>query len=104
MIPLFAVSGVPPSFLFGSTAIALENLALRHQLAVLQRSSRRPRLSPWGSALLLGSGLSRALLVGRIRSTAGEHRDQAQTNREAHFPSGRSALAASEICRGEPGA
>ncbi len=31
--------------LFGSAAIALENLALRHQLAVLQRSGRRPRLS-----------------------------------------------------------
>jgi hypothetical protein len=32
---------------FGSTAIALENLALRHQPAVLQRSVRRPRLAPW---------------------------------------------------------
>jgi putative transposase len=31
--------------LFGSAAIALENLALRHQLAVLQRSVRRPRLA-----------------------------------------------------------
>src|SRR5215831_10146133 len=31
--------------LTGSAAIALENLALRHQLVVLQRSVRRPRLS-----------------------------------------------------------
>jgi hypothetical protein len=31
--------------LFGSAAIALENLALRHQLLVLQRSVVRPRLS-----------------------------------------------------------
>ena len=31
--------------LVGSAAIALENLALRHQLRVLQRSGRRPRLA-----------------------------------------------------------
>src|SRR4029450_3033516 len=30
-----------------SAVIALENLALRHQLLVLQRSVRRPRLAPW---------------------------------------------------------
>jgi putative transposase len=33
------------ALLFGSVAIALENLALRHQLGVLQRSVPRPRLS-----------------------------------------------------------
>jgi hypothetical protein len=33
--------------LLGSAAIALENLALRHQLLVLQRSVVRPRLSRW---------------------------------------------------------
>src|SRR5262245_62335727 len=33
--------------LFGSVAIALEHLALRHQLGVLQRSVPRPRLSRW---------------------------------------------------------
>ena len=37
--------------LFGSTAIALENLALRHQLAVLQGSVPRPRLSRWDRIL-----------------------------------------------------
>jgi hypothetical protein len=37
--------------LFGSTAIALENLALRHQLRVLQRSVRRPRLARWDRVL-----------------------------------------------------
>jgi hypothetical protein len=31
--------------LFGAAAVALENLALRHQLLVLQRSVSRPRLS-----------------------------------------------------------
>jgi putative transposase len=28
------------------SALVLENLALRHQLAVLQRTARRPRLRP----------------------------------------------------------
>jgi putative transposase len=32
---------------FGSVAIALENVALRHQLLVLQRSVGRPRLARW---------------------------------------------------------
>jgi putative transposase len=31
----------------GSAAVAVENMALRHQLAVLQRSVTRPRLSRW---------------------------------------------------------
>jgi hypothetical protein len=31
--------------LFGPAAITLENVALRHQLLVLQRSVRRPRLA-----------------------------------------------------------
>jgi putative transposase len=35
------------ALLFGSAAIALENLALRHQLLVLQRSVGRPRLARW---------------------------------------------------------
>jgi putative transposase len=35
----------------GSATIALENLALRHQLAVLQRSDLRPRLSRWDRIL-----------------------------------------------------
>ena len=33
------------TLLTGSAAVALENLALRHQLLVLQRSVRRPRLA-----------------------------------------------------------
>jgi hypothetical protein len=37
--------------LFGSAAIALENLALRHQLVVLQRSVPRPRLTRWDRIL-----------------------------------------------------
>ena len=45
------------AWLLGSTAIALENLALRHQLAILQRSVRRPRLLRWDR--LVWVGLSR---------------------------------------------
>jgi putative transposase len=38
--------------LFGSAAaVARENLALRHQLMVLQRSVARPRLAPWDRVL-----------------------------------------------------
>jgi putative transposase len=35
------------ALLCGSAAIALENLALRHQLVVLQRAVARPRLTRW---------------------------------------------------------
>jgi putative transposase len=37
----------------GVAAVALENLAPRHQLAVLQRSVHRPRLSRWDRILWL---------------------------------------------------
>jgi putative transposase len=39
------------ALLFGSATIALENLALRHQLGVLQRSASRPRLARWDRIL-----------------------------------------------------
>jgi putative transposase len=39
------------AWLLGSTTIALENLALRHQLLVLQRSVVRPHLSRWDRIL-----------------------------------------------------
>jgi putative transposase len=44
--------------LFGAATIALEHVALPHQLAVLQRSGRRPRLSRWDRFLWMW--LSRA--------------------------------------------
>jgi hypothetical protein len=41
-----------PRFLLrGSAAIALENVALRHRLMVLQRSARRPHLVRWDRIL-----------------------------------------------------
>jgi putative transposase len=39
------------AMLVGSAAVAIENLALRHQLLVLQRSVDRPRLSRWDRIL-----------------------------------------------------
>ena len=52
--PMLFVIGVWTFFralLLGSAAIALENLALRHLLRVLQRSVRRPRLARWDRIL-----------------------------------------------------
>ena len=37
-----------PSILLSRAALELENLALRHQIGILQRSARkRPKLPPW---------------------------------------------------------
>ncbi len=38
----------------GSAAVALENVALRHQLAVLQRSVRRPKVHRWDRIVWVG--------------------------------------------------
>jgi putative transposase len=51
MILVIALSSLLRSLLGGAAAVALENLALRHQLMVLQRSVGRPRLAPWDRAL-----------------------------------------------------
>ena len=47
MIFVIGLWTVLRAVVFGSAAIALENLALRHQLRVLQRAVTRPRLSRW---------------------------------------------------------
>ena len=44
LLLLLAVAPVPPQ-------LALENIALRHQLEVLQRNAKRPRLRPSDRAL-----------------------------------------------------
>ncbi len=38
----------------GSAAVALENVALRHQMIVLQRSVRRPKLHRWDRIVWMG--------------------------------------------------
>ena len=42
------------ALLGSSAAVTLENVALRHQLAVLQRSVRRPRLRRWDRLVWVG--------------------------------------------------
>jgi putative transposase len=78
MIPLFALSTFLRALLLGSTAIALENMALRHQLAVLQRSVRRPRLSRWDRILWVGlsrcwAGWRSSLLIVRPATVLAWH-------------------------------
>jgi hypothetical protein len=54
MIPPVRALDVPPYVALRVDGSALENVALRHQLAVLQRSVRRPRLSRWDRIFWLG--------------------------------------------------
>ncbi len=63
----------------GSAAIALENLALRHQLLVLQRSVGRPRLARWDRILWvwlsrLWTGWRSSLVIVRPATVLAWHR------------------------------
>ena len=51
MILLLGLCTFVRAMTLGSAAVALENVALRHQLAVLQRSVRRPQFHRWDRAL-----------------------------------------------------
>ena len=67
------------ALLFGSAAIALENLALRHQLLVLQRSVGRPRLSRgdrifWVWLSRLWAGWRTTLVIVRPATVLAWHR------------------------------
>src|SRR2546426_11542300 len=54
-------------FLFGGhRLLALENLALRHQLAVYKRTAPRPKLRTTDRFFFSEAGLSRDKVVGRI--------------------------------------
>src|SRR5262245_25489502 len=54
MILVLGVGAFVRALLGSSTAVTLENVALRHQLAVLQRSVGRPRLRRWDRLVWVG--------------------------------------------------
>jgi putative transposase len=81
-VPMLFVIGLGTflrAMLFGSATIALENLALRHQLGVLQRSVRRPRLARWDRILWvwlfrLWTGWRSSLVIVRPATVLAWHR------------------------------
>src|SRR5919106_944447 len=54
MILILGVWAFVRALLVNSAAVALENVVLRHQLAVLQRSVGRPRLHRWDRLVWIG--------------------------------------------------
>jgi putative transposase len=81
-VPMLFVIGLGTflrAMLFGSATIALENLALRHQLGVLQRSIRRPRLARrdrilWVWLSRLWTGWRSSLIIVRPATVLAWHR------------------------------
>ena len=54
MILVLGVWAFVRALIVGSAAVSLENVPLRHQLAVLQRSVGRPQLRPWDRLVWVG--------------------------------------------------
>jgi hypothetical protein len=53
-----------PSILRPRATLKLENLALCHQIGVLQRSAaKRPKLTPWDRLLWIGLSMSSAIIA-----------------------------------------
>src|SRR5262245_62151591 len=81
-VPMLFVIGLGTflrALLLGSAVIALENLALRHQLGVLQRSVRRPRLARrdrilWVWLSRLWTGWRSRLIIVRPATVLAWHR------------------------------
>lgn len=73
------LSAAMAAFLKSRVALQLENLALRHQLGVLQRSVRRPQLTPsdrffWAWICQVWSDWRSALLIVKPETVIGWHR------------------------------
>jgi len=79
MILLLGIGTFLRAVLLGAATVALENAALRHQLAVLQRSIERPRLRRrdrifWAWLARCWAGLRASLLIVQPATVLGWHR------------------------------
>src|SRR4029450_14166242 len=79
MILVLGVWAFVRALLVNSAAVSLENVALRHQLAVLKRSVGRPRLRPrhrifWLWLARLWAGWRSSLLIVRPATVLAWHR------------------------------
>jgi transposase InsO family protein len=100
MILVLGVWAFVRAFLGNSAAVSLENVALRHQLAVLQRSVGRPRLRTWDRLVWVGlsqlwAGWRASLLIVRPATVLGWHRQGFQLYwrwRSRHRSAGRPPL------------
>ena len=79
MILLLGIGTFLRALVLGAATVALENAALRHQLAVLQRSVERPRLRRrdrifWTWLARCWAGWRASLLIVRPATVLGWHR------------------------------
>jgi hypothetical protein len=79
MAPAIALWTFLRALFDGSASVALENVALRHQLIILQRSVRRPKLSRWDRILWvwlarLWTGWQSSLLIVQPATVLAWHR------------------------------
>ena len=79
MILVLGVWAFVRALLGSSAAVTLENVALRHQLAVLQRSVGRPRLHRWDRLVWVGlsqlwAGWRASLLIVQPATVLAWHR------------------------------
>jgi len=108
MILVLGVWAFVRALLGNSAAVSLENVALRHQLAVLQRSVGRPRLRRWDRLVWVGlsqlwAGWRSSLFIVRPATVLAWHRKGFQLywrwKSRAH-PAGRPQLDSEQPLRG----